>query len=84
MLEGSRCAPLRVGVGVIVRVLCVGVGTVVGVGLAKLLFGLSWLLGVWDNLLFRVGCLEMMVCGWPVWLVVCCCFFGCLCCLRTV
>ena len=76
MLEGSRCAPPRVGVGEIVRVLCVGVGTVFGVGLAKLLFGLSccWVSGticcsVWDAS-------EMMVCGWPVWLVVCCCFLG--------
>lgn len=33
MLEcGSRCAPPRVGVGEIVRVLCVGVGTVLGLG----------------------------------------------------
>ena len=56
MLEGSRCAPPRVGVGEIARVLCVGVGTVLG--LAKLLVGLSWLLGVWDNLLFLFcGCL---------------------------
>lgn len=59
MLDGgNRCAPPRVGVGEIVRVLCVGVGTVFGVGLAKLLVGLSWLLGVWDNLLFLFcGCL---------------------------
>ncbi len=76
--------PPYVGVGEIVRVLCVGVGTVFGVGLAKLLFGLSWLLGVWDNLLFRVGCLR----NDGVWLacVVGCVllFCGCLCCLRTV
>lgn len=28
--------------------LCVGVGTVLGLGYQS--FGLSWLLGVWDNL----------------------------------
>ena len=78
MLEGSRCAPPYVGVGEIVRVLCVGVGTVLGLGWRSccLVCHGCWVSGTICCSFFVDACDGLMSVS-----LVCC---GCLCCLRTV